>query len=63
MLLKALERHLVHPGLDCEVDLGVEADTEDDDGEKGREVAASSTARRLRRRRARGMWSESAIKL
>ena len=39
MLLKALERLLVRPGLDCEVELGVEADTEDDDGEEGGEVA------------------------
>ena len=60
MLLKALERLLVRPGLDCEVELGVEADTEDDDGEEGHEVAASSTARRLRCHCARGMWRVAA---
>lgn len=55
LLLEALERLLVRPGLDGEVGLGVEANAEDDDGKEGGDVAGQlpvlPLARFPRRRR------------
>lgn len=55
LLLEALERLLVRPGLEGEVGLGVEPDAEDDDGEEGGDVAGElpvlPLARLARRRR------------